>query len=88
MCLAWFTSMTRWLYWSLIRVWPLASRTARVGSGPVPRDRLQPAPVQVKYSHTGLSLASTSTIRLLLESVSNVLPLRSRLAKARPLAVP
>jgi len=49
---------------------------------------LLPGRVLVKYSQTGVSLGSTSTMRLLLESVSKVSPLGSRLAKATPLTVP
>src|SRR5438132_9159708 len=60
------------------------SRTARVGNGA----GLLPGRVLVKYSKTGLSCLSTSTTRLLLESVIRVCPLSSRLAKATPLVVP
>src|SRR5258708_36165919 len=67
-----------------MRVLRLASRTAGVGRG----DGLLPVRVLVEYSQTGRSLGSTSTMRLLLESVSSVLPLGSRLAKATPLTVP
>jgi len=63
---------------------PLASLTARVGSG----DGLLPERVLVKYCQTGLSFASTSTMRALFESVINVSPLANRLANATPLTVP
>src|SRR6266404_3363429 len=78
MSLAGVTSMTRWLNWSLISVLPLATRTARVGSGA----ELLPDSVLVRYSQTGASAAFTSTMRLLFASVISVLPLRSRLHAA------
>src|SRR4029077_6241018 len=60
-------------------------RTARVGSGPVPRGRLQSAPLQVKYSHTTFESRSISTMREWFESVISGGQFFSRLAKATPL---
>src|SRR5262245_45414054 len=65
-------------------VLPFFSRIALVGRGSV----LLPAPVFVAYSHTTVSVESTSTARLLFESVISVFPLGRRLAKATPLVVP
>src|SRR6266478_8682207 len=76
--------MTRLLNWSLMRVSPLRKRTARVGSGAATLN----GSVSVKYCQTTLSLASTSTMRALPESVRRVWPLSRRLAKARILSVP
>jgi hypothetical protein len=67
------------LNWSLIRVVRSRSRTARVGIGA----GLLRAAVFVTYCHTTRSAASTSTMRLLLESVSSVWPSGSRLANGR-----
>ena len=47
--------------WRVEQVFPLARRTARVGSGA----ELLPDSVLVRYSHTGASAALTSTMRLL-----------------------
>src|SRR6516165_8549988 len=65
-------------------VLPFLRRIARVGSGV----GLLLGSVLVKYCQTTLSFWSTSTIRLLFESVISVSPFDKRLAKATPLTVP
>ena len=81
--LAGVTSMTRWLNWSLMRVLPLARRTARVGSGA----ELLPNSVLVRYSHTGcvrgIDLDDAIVVRIRDQSVAVAQPAGERRAADR-----
>ena len=76
--------MTRLLNWSLIKVSPFVSRTARVGSGAGDAERVGISEIFPDDVVVGIHLDG----RELPASVSSVSPLSRRLANATVLTVP